>query len=367
MARYCRQCGEHISFGKSDAQPVNDRLPSEEKSRSYQLNAQGLTDVLALKCHKGFLIVVGDRGILIFDVHKLHEPLLGFTAPEGRAVRGVTILTTTEDEQLLITTSRGVYRIHLATLKVDSAPVWELKTAGRYIAHPVVDCGGQLYLLEINERNQSSRLVCLPDAEVITFDGMSRPPLRINEKQFFFFTQDQVFLHDGTDQSTRQKPFPEHLADKEAAYSQRVEAFYLVGEGGLWRLSLVGGELTPVNLPTRILSGAQLSAREDRIFVAHSQGFIILDPVGNTRWDSNDLFIRAASDGLSPQLTDDYVLFTALGQNGGTDLRIHELKNLKNFKTFTYNERLLCQPLLIHGRLLVATGATKNLQLNCAT
>lgn len=367
MARYCRQCGEGLSFGEAEAQPGDDRLPREEKSQSHKLNAYGITDVLALRSHKGFLIVVGDRGVLLFDVHKLHEPLLGFTAPEGRAVRGVTIVATREDEQLLITTSRGVYRINLVTVNADSAPVWEVKAADHYIAHPVVDCAGHLYILELNERNHSSRLVRLPDDEVISFDGTSRPPLSMNEKQFFFFTQDQVFLHDVTDGSTREKRFPEHLIETEAAYSQKAEAFYLVGEGGLWRLSLLRGELTPVNLPTRILSGPHLSARGDRVFVAHSQGFIILDPLGNVRWDSTDLFIRATSDGLSPQLTDDYVLFTALGQNGGTDLRIHELKNLKNFKTFAYAERLLCPPLLIHGRLLVAMGGARTLELNCAT
>jgi hypothetical protein len=324
--------------------------------------------VLALESHRGFLVVVGDRGVLLFDVHKLlDKPLFQFNAPEGRAVRGVTIVPTPDDEQLLITTSRGVYRLSLVTLTADAVPVWEVKTADRYIAHPVIDCGGQLFILELDERTQSSRLLRLPDDEVIAFEGVSRTPLRISDEQFFFFTRDRIFLYDGKDGKTREKRFPEYLAEAEAAYSHKAEALYLVGEGGLWRLSLLGGELTPVSLPTRILGGPRLSARGDRVFVAHSQGFIILDPLGNVRWDSANLFIRAASDGLSPQLTDNHVLFTALGQSGGTDLRIHELRELKDFKTFAYAERLLCPPLLIHGRLFVAMGGAGALELNCAT
>lgn len=367
MARYCRQCGKDLSFGEAEAQSGSSRLPLEGKSQSHKLDTYDITDVLALRSYKGLLILVGDRGVVLFDFHKLHEPLLRFKAPVGHSVRGVTIPATSKDEELLITTSRGVYRINLITFETDSLPVWEVKAADRYITHPVVDCGGQLFILEINKTDQSSRLVCLPEDEVMVFDGVSRPPLRVNDKQFFFFTQDRVFLYDVTDRTALQNQFPEHLVETEAAYSEKVEAFYLVGERGLWRLSLIGGQLTPVSLPTQILSRSHLSARGDRVFVAHSQGFVILDPLGNVRWNSTDLFIRASSDGLNPQLTDDHVLFTALGQSGGTDLRIHELKDLKNFKTFGYAERFLCPPLLSRGRLLVAMGGAKTLELNCAT
>jgi hypothetical protein len=241
-----------------------------------------------------------------------------------------------------------------------------MKTADRYIAHPVIECGGQLFILELDERTQSSRLLRLPNDEVIAFESVSRKPLRISDEQFFFFTRDQIFLYDTKEGNIRDKRFSEYLAETEVAFSQKTAAFYLVGEGGLWRVSLLGGELTPVSLPTRVLGGPRLSARGDRVFVAHSQGFIILDPLGNVRWDSVDLFIRAASDGLSPQLTEHYVLFTALGQGGGTDLRIHELKELKAFKTFAYAQRLLCPPLLVHGRLVVAVGGAGAVELNCA-
>jgi hypothetical protein len=366
-AQFCRQCGASLSFERAEAQQGNDRLPRGERSHSYKLNEYGITEVLALKSHKGCLIVVGDRGVILFDIHKLHEPLVRFDAPSGRAVRGVTFVNTPDDEQLLVTTSRGVYRISLITMQADSQPVWELKATDRYIAHPVVTSGGQLYILELDEKGRSSRLLRLPNDEVVRFDGTSRPPLRLNENKFFFFTESKVFLHDSITGETKQTPFPERLVETEAAYSEKVEAFYLIGESALWRLSLLGGELNPVNLPTRILSGPHLSARDDRVYVAHSQGFTILDPLGNVRWDSKDLFIHAASDGLAPQLTNDYVLFTALGQNGGTDLRVHELGNLKAFQTFTYSDRFLCPPLLVHGRLLVATGGARNLELNCTT
>ena len=78
-------------------------------------------------------------------------------------------------------------------------------------------------------------------------------------------------------------------------------------------------------------------------------------------------YIRAESDGLNPQVTERYVLFTALGQNGGSDLRIHALNNLNDYQPLVYEQRLLCPPLLTIGRVLGATGSTGAAVLSCTT
>jgi hypothetical protein len=246
----------------------------------------------------------------------------------------------------------------------DSAPLYEA-AAGRYITHPIVFCAEQFYALELDERAQSSRLMRLSGEDVLSFDGIGHSLMRLTEDRFFFCTRDHVFLY-GNDEM-RQQRLSEQLAEADAAYSPDLDMVYLVGESGLWRLLVSGEELTPVSLPTRLLGAARLAAQGDSVFVAHTLGFHVLDPFGGVRWDSISQHIRAESDGHDPQLTEQYVLFTALGQTGGSKLRIHDLSNLNDFKTLDYEQRLLCPPLLTIGRVFSATGGTGAALLNCAT
>lgn len=368
LSRYCRQCGESVSFEDAQAKLERNPLPNEGRVEKFKLSSYGVADVQALKSYKGFLIVVADRSVLLYDINRIHEPLLQFRPPDGGLIRGVTLVPSPEDEQLLVTSSFGVYGLSLLTLKTDNQPLYELPTGGqRFITHPVIHCAGNYYVLVLDQPAQSSRLIRLPDQEVHKFEGISRAPLRLDDEQFFFFTRDHIFLYDGAANVVRTKHFPEPLAETDVAYSAELQSLYLVGEGGVWTLSLLAEELIPVNLATRLLSASHLAARDDKVFVAHSQGFAILDPFGGVRWDSTQQFIRAGSDGLRPQLAGEYVLFTALGQNGGTDLRIHVLQRPNDFKVFVYDERLLCPPLLTLGRVLTAMGGGATLVLSRST
>jgi hypothetical protein len=365
LSRYCRQCGEAVSFVETQALQERDRLPREGRSEIYKLSGYGVKDVQALKNFKGFLIVIGDHCVLLYDLHKIHEPLYQFHAPDGGHIRGVTKMSTPDDELLVVTSSRGVYSLSLLTLKVADERLYVLPPGPRYITHPAIFSGGRLYVLELDERAQSTRLMRLPDEEVIRFDGISRSPLNLDDQRFFFSTRDHVFLYDDAVSTVLNQRFPESLAETDVTYSPELQALYLVGESGLWKLSLLGNNLTPVALATRLLSASHVAAQGDNVFVAHSQGFTILDPFGGVRWESTQQFIRAGSDGLTPQLTEEYVLFTALGHNAGSDLRIHLLQNPNDFKTFSYDERLLCPPLLTLGRVFGVTGGGATLELSC--
>ncbi|HVG35967.1 MAG TPA: hypothetical protein VM911_23135 [Pyrinomonadaceae bacterium] len=364
LTRYCRQCSEPLSFAAVQSQQEAVRPLQEGRSESYRLSEYGVTEVQALKTYKGLLIVVADQSVLLYDLHKIHEPLYQFHPPDRRVVRGVTFVTTDLDEELLITTSRSVYRLSLLTMQPDIAPVYEA-AAGRYITQPVVFCAGQLYGLVLDERAQSSQLVRLPGDDVLSFDGVGRSLIRLTGDRFFFSTQHQVFLYD--DGKVLQQRLPEQLAEADAAYSENLDTVYLVGESGLWRLYMSGSELTPVSLPTRVLGAPRLAAQGDHVYVAHAQGFLVLDPFGGVRWDSVQQFIRAEPDGLNPQPTEQYVLFTALGLNGGSDMRIHALNNWNDFKTHVYEQRLLCPPLLTLGRILSANGGAGGPMLGCTT
>jgi hypothetical protein len=364
LARYCRQCSNPVSFAAMQSQQAVVRPLQEGVSESYKLAPYGVTEVQALKSYKGLLIVVADRSVLLYDLHKIYEPLYQFRPSDGRVVRGITVVETDGDEQLLITTSRSVYRLSLLTLEPDSAPVYEA-AAGRYITQPVISCAEQLFALELDEPAQSSRLVSLGGGDVLSFDGIGRSLVRLTGERFFFCTQAQVFVYN--DGKVLQQRLSEQLAEADAVYSPNLDTVYLVGESGLWRLLVSGEELTPVSLPTRLLGAPRLAAQDESVFVAHAQGFLVLDPFGGVRWDSISQLIRAESDGHAPQVAEQYVLFTALGQTGGSKLRIHALGNLNDFKTLDYEQRLLCPPLLTIGRVLSATGGTGAALLGCRT
>ncbi len=364
LARYCRRCSNPVSFAAARVQQEVVRPLTEGRSESYRLGDYGVTEVQALKSYKSFLIVVGDKSVLFYDLYRIHEPLYHFRPADGRVVRGITALATDAEEQVLITTSRSVYRLSLLTMQPVGAPLYEA-AAGRYITQPVIPSGGQLYAIELDERAQSSRLVCLSAGDVVSFEGVAHSLLPLSGERFFFCTRDRVFLYDGGQVLERRCPEP--LAEADAAYSPELDAVYLVGEAGLWRLPMSGGELTPLSLPTRVLGAPRLAARGDSVFVAHAQGLLVTDPFGGVRWDSVSQLIRAESDGHGPQVTEHYVLFTALGQTGGSKLRAHALGNLSDFKAIDYEHRLLCPPLLTLGRVYSATGGTGTTVLGCAT
>lgn len=364
LARYCRQCSKPVSFAAAQAQQEIVRPLLEGRGESYKLSDYGVTEVQALKTHKNFLIVVADKSVLFYDLHKIHEPLYHFRPADGRVVRGVTIVATDDDEQVFVTTSRSVYRLSLLTMQPDSAPLYEAG-AQRYITQPVVSSAEQLYAIELDERAHSSRLVCLSAADVISFDGIVHSLLPLSGERFFFCTRDRVFLYDGG--KVLEQRLPEQLAEADAAYSPELDTIYLVGESSLWRLLISGGELTPFSLPTRMLGAPRLAARGDNVFVAHAQGLLVIDPFGGIRWDSVSQLIRAESDGHGPQVTEHYVLFTVLGQTGGSKLRIHALSNMNDFKALDYEQRLLCPPLLTMGRVYSVTGGTGTTLLGCAT
>lgn len=365
LARFCRACGEPILYDRLETLQNSIRPLSEGRTQSFRLNAYGVNEVQKLQACRGFLIVVADRSVLIYDVHKLHEPLYQFHPPDERIIRGVTTISNDEDEQLLITTSRSVYKLSLLTFKTDSAPLYQA-AYGRYLTHAIVRCAGNLYVLDVDENLNSSRLINLAAGEVFGFEGAGQSLISLRDEQLFFCTQEQIFSY--YQGEILQKRFQEPLADATPAYSPDSGMIFLVGERSLWRVVVSKSELTIVSFPTvRILGAARLTASQDRVFVAHSQGFIVLDPFGGVQWDSTHQHIRAESDGHSPQAFENFVLFTALGQTGGTKLRAHALNDLNDYKTFDYEHRLLCPPLLTLGRIVSATGVIGNAMLSYVT
>lgn len=317
-----------------------------------------------MKSHLGFLFVVSDKGVLIFDTHSLNDPLKSFNSPGGRAVRGVTPKSSADDEQLLITTSQGIYQLNLLDLNAAETELCRVSKPSRIIYHSALFCGDELYFLEHDEADRTSRLLRFPDQEVATFKGFCRPPLTVANDCIFFCTESQLFLYNSRDNSLQSKKAPEYLQPAaNPAYSEESETVFLVGENNLWRLSLSDAELSPAPLNTKAAGDPRIAAGGDRLFVARSNGLVILSPFGDVIWDSDRNFIKAASDLRAPEIYPKYFIFTSIGRMGGSDVRVHPREDPSRFGLISYENRLSCPPLLSLGRLIAATGEEGSMEL----
>ncbi|HJQ70915.1 MAG TPA: hypothetical protein VKA70_18210 [Blastocatellia bacterium] len=358
LARYCRRCGEPISFENIESRFENGfYLDDPDGTRySYKLSPYGITTVHALKSFRGHLIVVADRSVLVFDVHNLLSPLLGFKPPDNAYIQGVTQPLSSDDDRLIVTTDRNVY--YLGLMDKGSKPFSIHNVAEtRVIRYPVIRLGEKLLVFEYDQLSKTSWLIQSPDSVLAQFNGPVLSPTVISDDKVFFFTQREALLYNSRTDSVISKELIEPLRESPPAFIKEVESIYAVGERMLWRFDLGNETLVPTSLPTKHYAEASLSAKDFSLIVAHSSGLCLLDAFGSIKWDSSKEFIEAQSDGLPPQLYGNYFTFSSIGRLGGTVLRIHRLDNPSSFRDqFVFDKRLLCAPLLTLGKLIVAVG-----------
>jgi hypothetical protein len=366
LARFCRRCSDAISFERVeldyDAPFSNDGV---EIGRC-KLSALGVKDVYSLSCFMGHLVVDCDASVIVLDIHKPYEaPLLVFSSPDGRAVRGSTLFPLHDEHLLLITTANGIYEVDLLDLSTRGEPLYNTrpeplyKTKGNnsFLYHRAFSCAGQIYVLEHDRSSATSRLVRLPDRVVATFPKFSNSPLVLTDDRIFLAANDRVLLYETNDESLLEEQLPEPLIEgAQPAYIEELNLVYVVGQTNFWR-----GEATKTNfsfspLNVKATGDPHIAAKGTELFVAHSRGIFIMDPFGSIKWDSQHNFISAISDGRAPQIFKNHFAFTSPGPIGGSSIRLHSLSNPKEFDLVSFNKRLLCAPLLSLGHLCVAIG-----------
>ena len=368
MAHFCRSCGRKISFDSSvaDFLASNDFSGKWAEARNYPL-AQ-VKDVHALESYRGHLFVITSHKVIIYDLHRLSRPLKELPSPDGNVLRGITILSSKEDErtgdeELFVATTKSLYRYSLLNLDAPETLVFQLNDPNWDIHYQALVCRGGLCLLTYNKSERVSRLVRHMGEVIKEFSGQSLPPLAIGGEAVFFGAEKQIFLYNG--ETTIEGEVREPL-DREAqpAYSREANQLYLVGQKALWRIDLQDGRLTAASLSTTISGVARIAANEDHLFVADADGFALLTPFGEKKWDSGQSFIKASSDGYAPQLDQRHVLFTAIGRFGGSEIRIHLRRDPKEFdEPVIFDKRLLCPPALSLGKLIAAVGGGNSASL----
>ncbi|HVG19049.1 MAG TPA: hypothetical protein VNI02_08340 [Blastocatellia bacterium] len=368
MARFCRHCSEPVSFAKTE-EAFNASVTFDGQSgagESYGLSRYNVKEVYALKCYMGLLLIVADKSVLIFDAHSLHDPpLKSVPSPDGRAVRGATPRSTADDELLVVTTAQGIYQLSLLDLRAEETEICRVSKPSRIIYHSAFYCADELYFLEYDEAERTSRLIRSPDHEVVAFKGYSRQPLTVGDDQIFLCTETNIFLYDARRNSLQSQKAPEHLPPAaNPAYSEESGTIYLVGENNLWRLSLSDPELSPMPLSTKAVGDPRIAASNDYLFVARSNGLIILSPFGDVQWDSMKNYISASSDLGAPIIYPKYFIFTSIGKLGGSDVRVHSRENPGRFELVSYERRLACSPTLNMSRLFAVTGEEGSIELN---
>jgi hypothetical protein len=360
LARFCRSCGGKISFDTSVADFLaSGHLPGKwGEARSYPLSQA--KEILWIESYRGHLFITTSHKIIIYDLHRLGRPLKELPSPDDNILRGITIFSSEKagqpgDEELFVTTTKALYRYSLLNLDTPKTLVYQLDDPNWVIHHQALVCRGELYLLTYNQSERLSRLARHTGEVVKEFKGHSLPPLAINGDAIFFGVEKQIFLFNG--QATAEGEIREPL-DQEAkpAYSREMNQIYLVGKKGLWRVDLQEGRLTAASLSATISGAARIAADEDHLFVADANGFALLDPFGEKKWDSGQSYIKASSDGYAPQLDQHHVIFTAIGRFGGSEVRIHLGRNPKDFEPVIFDKRLLCPPALSLGKLIAVVG-----------
>jgi hypothetical protein len=185
----------------------------------------------------------------------------------------------------------------------------------------------------------------------------------LNDK-IFFCTENELFLYDTSNQTLNTQKAPEHLNRfSDPAYSEELEAIYLVGGNRFWRLSAKDSDLSAAPLNTPAVGDPRIAASGDKLFVARATGLMILNPFGDEQWESNKSFISASSDLRPPRIFPNELLFTSLGRMGGSDVRVHFRNNPNRFELVSHEKRLACSPVLSLGRLISVVGEDSALEL----
>lgn len=359
LARFCRNCSEPMDYFGAEADLEKETRFSVKPSggETYLLARYGVKQVHALESCFGFLFIIADSALLVFDTHRLHEPLRSISPQGKRAIRGISVNSLTNDVQLLMTTGESIYQHSLLELDAAGMELYRVSQSSQSIYSHAFYCSNNIYFLEFDETNQTSKLIRLPDQVVATFKGRSRQPLTVLNDKIFFCTEKEIFLYHTRPQTLESQNSPEYLNRfANPAYSEELECIYFVGENKLWRLSLKDSEISPSPLNTLAVGDPRIAATGDKLFVARSTGLVILNAFGDAQWDSVKNFISAASDLRPPRIFRNEFVFTSLGRLGGSDVRVHSRNDPSRFELVSYEKRLACSPLLSLGRLISVVG-----------
>lgn len=364
LARFCRRCSEAISFERVELDhdvPFNN---GEVEIGRCKLSALGVKDVYSLSCFLGHLIIDCDTSVVITDIHKPFSPLLIFTAPDGRAVRGSTPFLANDEQSLLITTANGIYKVNLLDLSTAADPVYKISGKNNFIYHRAFQCSGQIYVLEHDRSSSTSRLIRLPDQTIATFPKLSNAPLVLSDDRIFLAANDRVLLYDTNDGSILEEQLPEPVIDgAQPAYIEQLNMVYVVGQTNFWRGEASESNFAFTPFSVKALGDPRIAAKGTELFVANSKGVCILDPFGSIKWNSQENFISAISDGRAPQIFKNHFAFTSPGPVGGSSIRLHSFNNPREFELIPFNKRLLCAPLLSLGHLCAAIGDEESVEV----
>lgn len=369
LARFCRTCGESVSCADAErefrAPPNRDAQEEVRKFSDYGIKD---TSASALHFHTGHLIVVGDSSVIVLDPHRLHEPLGILRPPADHGVRGVCVVTSATDVELLLTATHSISRRSLLNLADDGEVIYRTTGPGRTIYRPAVICGAEVYALEHEEGERSSRLIRLSDQKVVALvRGYAQPPLVTADERVFFCNEQELFLYDARRDTLLKENAPERLnAAAAPAYSGELGQAYLVGASKLWRVDVRGDSLLSVPLTAPSVGEPRVAARGDQLIMTCAQGVFVLGPSGQEHWSSSANFIKATSDGHAPLVYGDKFIFTALSRTGGSEVRVHSLNRPSDFRLISYDKSLSCTPALGLGRLfaVVSDGSSAELRVS---
>jgi hypothetical protein len=328
--------------------------------------------VRGLKSYGGYVFVIAEAALLIFDVNDLDVPLRRVTPASERLQdlsvnaprRGSPGNAARDDIQLLFTTNRGVYSLSLLGLERGWPPTLLYSATGtRSVYHGAVSCGGNVHWLLYDAASATSELHSLERGRVETYAGRVHPLIKFDEERLVIATAEGLSLYDvGRHLVASVTLAHEGGAELvsmscQPAFDEKSGVVYFAGDQSLWSAAIDNGRLIAQRLQMRPLGDERLAAAEDNVFVARSSGFYILDTFGSVKWQADPIFISEdTSDGFPPQVEGKYCSFSGL-KGRGSVMRVYSVSNPNKYTQGIAAEVVpACAPLLSAGNLIFAVN-----------
>lgn len=326
---------------------------------------EDIGNVKQLTSFCGYLFVIAESALLIFDLNNLYD-LLKRVSLSQETIQSLYIDETDNDVQVLLSSNRAVYAFTL--LDFEQTHEERYRTAKPLsVYHSPVAIGQDIYWVEYSQSAKNSELRSLKCGKVGVYAGRVQPLIKLTDERLILISNAGLFLYDCNDGLVCSvSPHHEEGTERlnmscQPAVDEQRRVVYVVGERVLWRVASEGNDLGVYPLLMRSTGDERIAASEDNVFVARSDGFYILDSFGGRRWKADPIFIAEdTSDGSPPQVDGEYCLFSGL-KGSGSVVRVYNVRNPNKYtRGIPVEAALACPPLLSVGHLITATNEERS-------
>lgn len=369
LARFCRTCGQEISWGDElnswwlnapkEALEGESRI---ESSSSFELDAAQTGSLTFLQDYYGYLLIGTERAGLIISNSMAPKKELLRVDTGGERVVAVSAYKKPKENILILTAKDTVYEVDILNPS-EPKPIYRC-LPGSHNYRAAIDTGAGILVCEHDENSQEFKLNIAGSAQpaVLSYDELSQP-VQVSDEYAFFHSSSMCWLYNLYDNANpvtieaSEKLSPE----KSSFFSAETQEILIGSDHNIYKISASSPRglhrLTETNLfqfdYTPILDGQE-------ILVAHQNGLTIINSYnGRVVWEmSQDLKIPMhATNIFKPSRSGNLLVFGANLHEVRTPRLLDVEKRDRLFSLVT-NDQLYepIEPIFGPGNVIVPTG-----------